>query len=51
MEDKYYVALAQARIERADELICEAIKLLEDGAYKSANNRAYYAIGKRLMRC
>lgn len=33
-------------MERAEELLSEAKKLLADGSYKSANNRAYYAIEK-----
>lgn len=41
-------ALAKIRIERAQELVEEADKLLIDESYKSANNRAYYAIEKSL---
>ena len=40
--------LARVRYERALELIAEAEKLLSDGAYKSANNRAYYAAEKAI---
>lgn len=46
MTDNYYDTLADVRLERADELIAEAKRLLEDGSYKSANNRAYYAMEK-----
>lgn len=48
MEDKYYAELASIRLERADELVSEAKVLLEKEMYKSANNRAYYAIEKAL---
>lgn len=46
MDDKYYEALVSLRMERAGELLSEAKKLLKDGSYKSANNRAYYSIEK-----
>ena len=48
MEKEYYEALAKVRLERAEELLQEAKDLLEKEAYKSANNRAYYAIEKGL---
>ncbi len=48
MEDKYYDELVKLRLERAEELIEEAKKLLADRSYKSANNRAYYAMEKAL---
>lgn len=48
MEKEYYEALAKVRLERAKELLQEAKDLLEKDAYKSANNRAYYAIEKSL---
>ncbi len=35
--------LAKIRYERAKELVDEASRLLQDGHYKSANNRAFYA--------
>ena len=38
--------LARARYDRAVELIAEAEGLLSNGAYKSANNRAFYAAEK-----
>ncbi len=44
MNRKYYVDLKEARLTRSDELLAEAEYLLEKQAYKSANNRAYYAI-------
>ncbi len=46
MDRQYYIALAMVRLTRAEELITEAKNLLETEAYKSANNRAYYAIEK-----
>lgn len=46
MDKKYQQELAKVRLERAWELLTEAEELLEKNAYKSANNRAYYAIEK-----
>lgn len=46
MAEKSRAALAGVRLERAEELLEEAKKLLEDGHYKSANNRAYYSFEK-----
>lgn len=48
MDQEYYNALATVRLERAKELLAEAEGLLERGAYKSANNRAFYAIEKSI---
>ena len=48
MDEMTYDALAKARIERAKELLDEAEELLEAGKYKSANNRAFYAIEKSM---
>lgn len=48
MDREYYRSLSKVRFERAKELLQEAESLLEKGAYKSANNRAYYAIEKGL---
>lgn len=48
MEDKYYHELVNLRLERAEELVSEAQRLLEEDSYKSANNRAYYAIEKAI---
>lgn len=46
MDKEYFDALAKVRLDRARELIEEAKDLLEKGSYKSANNRAFYAIEK-----
>ena len=46
MEQEYYDVLAKIRIDRAKELLNESVELLERNAYKSANNRAFYAIEK-----
>ena len=46
MDDGYYMALAKVRMDRAEELLIEAKDLLEKSSYKSANNRAFYAIEK-----
>ena len=47
MDREYYLALAKARMDRADELLMESRLLLEKNAYKSSNNRAFYAIEKK----
>lgn len=46
MDNEYYLALAKVRMERAKELLTESKELLDKEAYKSANNRAFYAIEK-----
>ena len=46
MDREYYITLAKVRLERAKELLEEAKDLLAKEAYKSANNRAFYAIEK-----
>lgn len=46
MDKDYSLALAKIRMERAYELLKEAEDLLEKGSYKSANNRAFYAMEK-----
>ena len=46
MDENNREALAQVRVERAEELLDEAKELLNRGAYKSANNRAYYSFEK-----
>jgi uncharacterized protein (UPF0332 family) len=46
MDREYYLTLAKVRYERARELLEEAKLLLEKEAYKSANNRSFYAIEK-----
>lgn len=48
MDKEYYEALAKVRLDRAKELIEDAKELLERGSYKSANNRAFYAVEKGL---
>lgn len=46
MDKEYYLALAKVRMDRARELLTESKDLLKKEAYKSANNRAFYAIEK-----
>jgi len=46
MDKEQWDALAVIRMERAKELLGEAQELSEKNAYKSANNRAFYAIEK-----
>lgn len=46
MDKEYFLALAKVRMERAKELLVEAKELLNRESYKSANNRAFYAIEK-----
>ena len=46
MDKKHYVSLAVVRMERAKELYYEAKELVNMDFYKSANNRAFYAIEK-----
>lgn len=48
MDNEYYQELVKVRIGRAKELLQEASELLGKDAYKSANNRAYYAIEKAI---
>ncbi|MCD8018787.1 MAG: HEPN domain-containing protein [Clostridiales bacterium] len=48
MDEKYYMELAKARLDRAKELLKDAQQLLEAESYKSANNRAFYAMEKAL---
>ena len=45
-ENRY--ALSKVRIERARELVAESERLLNEESFKSANNRAYYAIEKSI---
>ena len=44
MQDEALRALSQARFEHAAECLDAAKQLLENGNYKSAANRSYYAI-------
>ena len=46
MNKEYFDALAKVRLERAKELLAESKELLDKDAFKSANNRAFYAIEK-----
>lgn len=46
MEDKYYDEVVRIQMERAEELLVDAEELLQRDSYKSANNRAYYAMEK-----
>ena len=46
MDKEQWDSLAVIRMERARELLGEAQELLEKNSYKSANNRAFYAIEK-----
>ena len=46
MDEKYYMELAKVRLERSKELLEESKYLFHKKSYKSANNRAFYAIEK-----
>lgn len=46
MDKKDFMALALVRLDRAKELYVEAKELVKMDSYKSANNRAFYAIEK-----
>lgn len=48
MDKGYYDLLAKVRMSRAKELLEEAVALLEKGHFKSANNRAFYAMEKSI---
>ncbi len=48
MDRGYYDTLAKVRLKRAKELLEEAIGLLDRESYKSANNRAFYAMEKSI---
>ncbi len=48
MDKGYYEDLAKVRIERAKELLKDAEDLLVKESYKSANNRAFYAMEKSI---
>lgn len=46
MDKEYFDALAKVRMSRAKELLDDATELLKKDSYKSANNRAFYAMEK-----
>lgn len=46
MDEKDFKSLAFVRLDRAKELYTEANELVKMDSYKSANNRAFYAIEK-----
>lgn len=48
MDKEQGMILAKIRFDRAKELLEESKELLKKGAYKSANNRAFYAIEKSI---
>lgn len=48
MEKGYYEELAKVRLERAKELLKDAEDLLTKESYRSANNRAFYAMEKSI---
>lgn len=48
MDKEYTQILAKVRLDRAVELLQESQELLKKESYKSANNRAFYAIEKSI---
>lgn len=48
MDRGYYEELAKVRLERAKELLKDAEDLLTKESYRSANNRAFYAMEKSI---
>ena len=48
MDKETYRVLASVRMERSIELVDEAKELLQNERYKSANNRAFYAMEKTM---
>lgn len=48
MDKEQGMILSRIRLERAEELLEESKELLKREAYKSANNRAFYAIEKSI---
>ena len=48
MDKEQGMILAKLRLDRAKELVKESQELLDKGSYKSANNRAFYAIEKSI---
>lgn len=51
MDKEQGMILAKLRLDRARELLTESQELLEKGAYKSANNRAFLRLKKVLRHC
>ncbi len=48
MDKEYFDSLVNVRMERAKDLLEEAVELLGKGSCKSANNRAFYAMEKSI---
>ena len=48
MDKEQGMILAKLRLDRAKELVTDSQELLKKGSYKSANNRAFYAIEKSI---
>ena len=48
MDKEQGMILAKIRLDRAKELLSESLELLTRGSFKSANNRAFYAIEKSI---
>ena len=48
MDKEQGMILAKIRLDRAKELLSESLELLARGSFKSANNRAFYAIEKSI---
>lgn len=48
MDKEHGMILANLRLDRSRELLAESKDLLKKGSYKSANNRAFYAIEKSI---
>jgi len=48
MDKEQGMILANLRLDRSRELLVESKDLLKKGSYKSANNRAFYAIEKSI---
>ncbi len=48
MNHDYRYTLADVRLNRAKELLKDAMNLFGDKSYKSANNRAFYAMEKAI---
>ncbi len=48
MDREYYVDLVKLRLERAKEILEDLQELFARGSFKSANNRAFYAVEKSI---